>query len=249
MVYYQKQGIGLLNNWIYHAIRHHFWLIETFHGIDDGYEPIRTREFINHLNIIKSVEDQMWIATVSDVIKYVDEKNSAKISCDSCDNDRFYQFRVEDNLDDSIFNIPLSISMKIPDNWEGVNVSGAEYKNVILEEGDKFVLFNALPNSKEILIKPENIVTPPEKPDTRFVSIGPSPFKEYINVAFETKKTSNIKVILKNVLGIPVLIEFVVCDLINQVKFNTDQIPNGTYIIELINETNNQRLTRKVIKR
>lgn len=224
------------------------WLIETFHGIDgEGWASIDPSAFAEHLDYLKTLENITWFATVSTVIKYSDERDSLRVFCDECD-DKFYRIRLEDNLNDSIYNQPLSISLKVPNNWEGISILGAEFVKMIFKDGFKFLLFNALPNNKEILIKPE-FISAVESLDTRFIQIKPNPFNEYIDISFETTKPSDIQIILKDIYNKVQLVQDVVCgEPINTVKLITDQVSKGSYILELINKTSNERLISKIIK-
>ena len=122
----KRTGVYQANQWVDYAMKNKLWLIEMIHGIDDGgYWSISHNSLIEHLDYIKKVEDKIWCSTVSNVIKYIDESKNAKIECDFC-NDTVFNIRINDFMDDSIYNQPLSIRIKVPGNWDSIWISNKE---------------------------------------------------------------------------------------------------------------------------
>jgi peptidoglycan/xylan/chitin deacetylase (PgdA/CDA1 family) len=87
----QKTQVSDANQWVDNAINNHLWLVEMIHGINNGgYLSVDSATFVDHLDHIKDVEDQIWCSSVSNVIKYLDEAKSTQIKCEFC-NDTIYK--------------------------------------------------------------------------------------------------------------------------------------------------------------
>lgn len=67
--------------WVNYTIDNNKWLIEMWHNVNDdidkGYQTITLSEAKQHLEYIKSHEDDVWIASLSDATKYIKEKQHA----------------------------------------------------------------------------------------------------------------------------------------------------------------------------
>jgi peptidoglycan/xylan/chitin deacetylase (PgdA/CDA1 family) len=243
---------ALLNKRVERAVNNKVWLIELFHGMDGiGNYPIKSTEFKNHLDFIKTYESIMWFATVANVIKYYDECKNARLICDECNENR-YKLRLEDNLDDSVYNQPLSLKTRIPDSWNDIQVNGAEFNKTLCIDGNQFLLFNALPNNQLITIIPQTIGVLKSQPAIRFLSIDPNPFGDHLEISFEVQKfpfelqvditTMNGKVVYNGKVSWS--------EPIINYRINTSKFPEGIYVIKIDvnNYSDNQILVRKIIK-
>jgi peptidoglycan/xylan/chitin deacetylase (PgdA/CDA1 family) len=132
------------------------WGVYLFHGIDNdgGYSPIDSKELTKHLEYLNNNKSKFWVATFSDVVKYIQERDNTIIN----------QVRVTDtemvcnftnNLNSSIFNFPLTIKKQLPTTWKN---SSVKQNNVAIKfeivtiSSKKYIVFNAVPNAGEINI-------------------------------------------------------------------------------------------------
>ena len=102
------------------------WGIEFFHQTGDDYTNSYYGDFSNidrnayyeHLDrIVSNVQSgTVWEDTVGNVTRYIDSRNAATITYDS-NSSAAIQLRVNDNLDHSLFNEPLTINTLIPTDW------------------------------------------------------------------------------------------------------------------------------------
>lgn len=184
MSYSGPSSIGKLNNCADFASARKLWLIETFHGIDSiGYIPIKPQDFRNHLDYLKTLEGSLWFATVSSVIKYHDESKNASIMCEEC-NDTAYKVRINQDLNDSIYDQPLSFRVKIPNHWDSVQISGGELITTEFSNGSQYVLFNAQPNNRLVIIRPKITYLADKNPLVFVNSVSPNPFYNLIDINF-----------------------------------------------------------------
>jgi hypothetical protein len=195
------------NSWIDYSIKERAWLIEMVHGINrDGYSPVDSSEFMKHLDYINENKNEVWCSTVSDVIKYMDESKKAEIKCDEC-NDTVYKIRLNDFMDDSVFNQKLSVRIKVPSNWENIKITASENFRIENNNNNKFVLFNALPDNKEIIIKPKTISIPVKETGIRMVYLSENPFSDHIRLSFEVLGTNDIEVLLCDSSGRVIVVQ------------------------------------------
>ena len=193
-------NISHLNSCVEYSSTKRLWLIETFHGIDSiGFNPVKLQDFSDHLDYVKTFESTMWFATVSDVIKYHDESTNVNVVCEEC-NDTVYKISVTHNLD-SIYNLPLSVKLKIPNNWDSVQVSGGEMLKTQYFNGFQYVLFNAKPNSQLVEIRPKIIYLPENNPLVYFNNASPNPFDNFIDINFKVIHLSYIRFELLDLRG------------------------------------------------
>jgi hypothetical protein len=213
-----------------------------------GNYPVNSTEFGNYLDYVKTFENRMWIATVSDVIKYHDEFMNAKIMSDEL-NDSVFKIRLDDNLDDTIYNQLLSLKIRIPDNWDdNIQVQGAEYIKTLVIDNNKFLWINALPNNQLITIQPLRIRNIKSQTFMRFLSVDPNPFNDLLNIAFEVlEQPCNVYIKIVSVNGQDMYNEKINNLLsINNLAINTSDFPKGLYVLKI--ETKNQILLKKLIK-
>ena len=146
------------------------WLVLTFHGVDGiGYEPKTGAEISGFFNYIKRYEDKIWTATFMDAVKYIRERMYSsirqttpgdKVSGETASGNKVSgdKILVELNhtLDKELYDHPLTLKTYIPKEWAGVSVKqGDTYlKSELLNDSKgRYILYNALPNSKIIKIE------------------------------------------------------------------------------------------------
>ncbi|MCA9102190.1 MAG: polysaccharide deacetylase family protein [Planctomycetales bacterium] len=94
------------------------WVIEEYHDIDlPGYGGVNLQAYYDHLDdLAEAVADgELWVATQGDVTRYILERDAAQIREDI--SPFAITITVEDNLDDSVFDVPLVRETEIPADW------------------------------------------------------------------------------------------------------------------------------------
>jgi peptidoglycan/xylan/chitin deacetylase (PgdA/CDA1 family) len=65
-----------LEQWVNDLIKNEDWGVTMTHGITYGYDYFKSPLVLwNHLEKVKKLEDKIWVATFSDVVSYVKERN------------------------------------------------------------------------------------------------------------------------------------------------------------------------------
>jgi peptidoglycan/xylan/chitin deacetylase (PgdA/CDA1 family) len=243
-----KTGINIANSRINFAIQNHLWLIEMIHAINNGtYISLDSTTLSEHLDYIENAEQDIWCSNVGNVIKYFDESSKAQVECDLC-NDTIYKFRLNDYLDDLTYNQPLSLRIKVPDNWDSISVSGInKFKNEY-NNNSKFILFNALPDNNEITIRPVSLTMPIPEKGLRVIYLSSNPFIDKIQVSLEVLIKQDLDIILSDMNGklISHQNKKNVFDVMN-LNFDTSGISKGFYFLR-VNGSTGERIVKKLVK-
>jgi len=236
------------NQWIDYAIQNHLWLVEMIHGINKiGYSPIDSNVLSEHLDYIKKVEDNIWCSTVSNVIKYINESKKTKVECDFC-NDTIFKIRINDYMDDSVYNQTLSLRIKVPNNWNNITISNIENIKTEISNKSQFILFNALPDNQLLTIRPGSISVPEKESGIRLVYLSANPFFDNIKLAIEVFDQRDIDIILCDINGKLLIHQkeknaFGVINLF----FDTFGISNGVYILR-VSSDRGDLIIKKLVK-
>jgi hypothetical protein len=134
------------------AIESGDWLIEQCHGIGEvgeagvGWSPRPEWEFRSHYDHIASYGGRLWVAPVSEVGRYLIQRNNASIDILSFDNQQI-GFTVTDALDSEYFNLPLTVSMERPSGWSSISLSQGLVDLSYSEPQSGWLRFDVTPES------------------------------------------------------------------------------------------------------
>ncbi|WP_416445876.1 polysaccharide deacetylase family protein [Leeuwenhoekiella sp. A16] len=139
------------------ALNENGWAVYLFHGIDNdgGYSPIESAELEEHLQFLAANSDTYWVDTFVNITKYIKERDTATTN-ELSQSENKITAELTDDLDDSIYNYPLTVKREIPLTWAEVEVTqDGEPVNFSIEEGDekKYVIFDAVPDAGILSIK------------------------------------------------------------------------------------------------
>ncbi len=117
---------------------------------DHWYNAIDESLLSQYLDSLKIYENQTWVTTLRDAIKYHTEKKSAELFMLN-QNDSLWTLNLNDKLADSIYNYPLTVKLKIV---EGKQVSFIVQGDDTLAYHMKAdtIVFNSVPNGSNIFI-------------------------------------------------------------------------------------------------
>ena len=132
------------------------WCVYLIHAIDDdkGYSPIPSAELQATLDHMSASPDKFWVETFGNVVRYIRERNAASVSEISNTHDRI-SVSLTDDLDDSIYNYPITLRRPLPAGWTDASViqNGKPLvARVFPLSGVDEVMFDAVPNGGDIVI-------------------------------------------------------------------------------------------------
>ena len=119
-----------MKSWVDTCLVHdNIWLVLVFHGVDGvGWEPRTGAELEEYFNYIKERESNLWVATFADVTKYIRERKNTTIMARVKDDTVLVDFSC--NLDQAVYNVPLTFKTYVPGTWKEVLVKTADGQEV-----------------------------------------------------------------------------------------------------------------------
>ena len=123
------------------------WLITYFHSLDGtGYGYWTIDMLISYLDRLETKD--LWVGTFGSVVKYIKERESASLSLVSSSDNQIV-LSLTDNLNDAIFDEPLTIRSEVPSSWAKVRVkqgTGAITVTPVMEGTKTVIYYNVIPD-------------------------------------------------------------------------------------------------------
>ena len=149
------------------------WCVFLTHAIDTdpGYSPTKSVELQSHLAYMNTNIGDFWVATFGNVFKYIQERNAASLTETKITSDSL-QLVVADNLNNSIYNVPITISRVMPTGWTtpklyiGGKITAYTLSTV---NGTTSIVFDVIPNQGNVYLanttsavatNPPTVITP-----------------------------------------------------------------------------------------
>ena len=155
-------------DWTQNAIDNHQWGMIIIHDVVPFasldsligliYQPI-TNEWLGWLCSwleVKSLNDELWIETVGNITRYMKQRDAAEYQIITS-NDQLIEVNVTDNLNDLIYDYPLSGYVKVPDNWNYVRVqqnNRVDTLSALQNTQGRFVLLKVVPDKGILSLSP-----------------------------------------------------------------------------------------------
>ncbi len=96
------------------------WCVTLYHGVQDSDEA----GILATLDWVKAHEDEFWVGSYTDVAKYAQERESSTLSITLATPSRI-EFSVTDRMDDSIYDHPLTVKLRVDAAWTGIRATQA----------------------------------------------------------------------------------------------------------------------------
>ena len=208
----------------------------------------------------RSDSNEVWVETMGNITRYMREREQFQYNV-TAETDTQIQINATDDLNDLIYNYPLTVNITVPSDWEGAFVIQGlrtDTVNTIVLGNNAYVRTKIIPDGGIIIlnkrVKPTDIVK--ENLTPRIFSLEqnyPNPFNPSTRIRYSIPFESNVKVTVFNALGEEVR------ELINEMKgagtyevsFNSLGISSGVYFYSIaansIDGKQSFRETKKMI--
>ncbi len=155
-------------SWTQNSINNHKWAMIIIHDVipsnqlgalvDSIYEPITTEWFTSLCDFLwdRSTNNKIWVETVGNITRYIKERENSNYQIISSSN-QLIEINVTDNLNDEIFNYPLSAYVKIPNDWYYVRAEQngkVDTLTTTLTDSGRVALVNVIPDKGIFKISP-----------------------------------------------------------------------------------------------
>lgn len=110
------------------------------------------------LDYLAEYEDQIWVGTFTEVAMYGQERDTHKLRVTENTGERI-TFTLTDQMDDTLFDFPLTVKIRVDNDWEGVSAeqNGAEVPvSMVTHEGNRYALVKAVPDKGAVELVPGN---------------------------------------------------------------------------------------------
>lgn len=127
------------------------WCVFLIHGIDNdgGYSPLASSVLSSHLSYVNTNKSDYWVGTFGGVVKYIKERNALSISEIEVNADSI-RITPTDVLDNSIYNVPITIRREMPSGWTNGRVMSGNTilpSTVVTVNNVKYVQFEVIPDN------------------------------------------------------------------------------------------------------
>ncbi|HMN23708.1 MAG TPA: polysaccharide deacetylase family protein [Ignavibacteriaceae bacterium] len=155
--------------WTQNAINNHKWGMIIIHDvvpfnqmqelIGQGiYEPISNEWLTSLCDFLwaRSSDKEVWVETVGNITRYIKERDNSIYQVISSSSS-LIEINVTNNLNNTIFNYPLSGHIKIPDSWDFVRSEqngSVDTLTTIVTDSGRVVLTKVIPNNGILKLSP-----------------------------------------------------------------------------------------------
>ena len=240
--------------WTINSIENHKWGMIIIHDvvpfselqdlINQGvYEPVTT-EWLGWLCDFlsaRSLNKEIWIVTVGNITRYIKERDNSDYQIISS-SDQLIEINVTDNLDNEIYNYPLSAYINIPVDWHYVRTEQngiVDTLNTIFNDPERFVLVKVIPDNGILKVSP---ITPSGVGDEisnvkefQLYQNYPNPFNPGTRIQYATNSRQFVSLKVYDMLGneVATLVDEYKSAGNYEVNFDASKLSSGIYYYQL----------------
>ena len=149
-------AISDINNLANNAYNQNGWCVYLIHALDNdsGYSPLPSATLQASVNYMSANQSKFWVDSFGDVVRYIRERNASSVN-ETFNTGTSITVQVTDNLNNSIYNFPITIRRPLSSGWssasasQGGNDLGAQ---IVTVSGTNYVMFDAVPNAGDVTI-------------------------------------------------------------------------------------------------
>jgi O-glycosyl hydrolase len=132
------------------------WCVYLIHGIDDdgGYSPLSSTILSQSLAYFNTNSSTYWVSTFYNVARYIKERNDVSVTVTSSTTNSI-SLTMTDNLDNTIYNYPLTLRRALPTGWTSaiVTQNGSAVSSSIVTNGStSSIMFDVVPDAGAIVL-------------------------------------------------------------------------------------------------
>lgn len=144
--------IGLANG----ATNSHSWCVYLIHSIDvnDDYSPLSSAALQASVNYFSTNQTKFWVETFGNVVRYIRERNASSVM-ETANFGNSITLQVTNNLNNLIFNYPITLRRPVPAGWPAVAVSQngqPAVAKLVTINSTNYVMFDVVPNGGDVVL-------------------------------------------------------------------------------------------------
>ncbi len=187
--------------------------------------------------------NNIWVATVANVTKYIKERENFVSNIVNSTNSKI-ELSVTDNLNDTIFNYPLTVDIEVPAGWQKVSFSQGNNTLTLstFQSGAyTYVRTNLIPDGGNVVLTDNDFtevaLNNSNVPGQYLLSQNyPNPFNPTTIIRYALPTESKVRIQIINLLGqeVATLINSTESAGFHEVKFNAANLASGIYIYRIL---------------
>jgi peptidoglycan-N-acetylglucosamine deacetylase len=132
------------------------WCVYLIHAIDNdkGYSPLPSATLQASVDYLSTHPDKFWVETFGNVVRYIKERDAASVKETASGDDRI-TLQVTDDLNNSIYNYPLTLRRPLPADWPAAVISQNRQPvgtQLVTVHSTRCVMFDIVPNGGDITL-------------------------------------------------------------------------------------------------
>lgn len=145
-----------INNLANSATNSHSWCVYLIHSIDinDDYSPLSSTALQACVNYLSTNQDKFWVETFGNVVRYIQERNASSVA-ETANSGNSITVQVTNNLNNVIYNYPITLRRPVPANWPAVAVSQNGQPitaKLVTVNSTNYVMFDVVPNGGDVVL-------------------------------------------------------------------------------------------------
>jgi oligosaccharide reducing-end xylanase len=181
------------------------WLVYVIHGIDNdgGYSPLPSTTLKASLEYLKARKELFWVSTFGNVARYIKERNCLSVT-ETSYQDIQITLEVTDTLDNTLYNVPVTIRRPLPQDWSAAIVTQNGLRinaSIVIMYSIKYVMFDAVPNGGEIKLLKTDYVGAANSNDFSLSQNNPNPFNPATAITFSIGIDSHVSLRVYDLIG------------------------------------------------
>jgi len=132
------------------------WCVYLIHAIDgdSGYSPLSSTALQASVNYTSTNQAKFWVETFGNVVRYIKERNASAVA-ETANTRASITLQVTNNLDNSIYNYPITLRRPLPAGWPAATVSQNNTNlnaTMVTVNATNYVMFDVVPNGGEVVL-------------------------------------------------------------------------------------------------
>ena len=132
------------------------WCVYLIHALDNdnGYSPLPSATLQASVNYMSTNQNKFWVETFGNVVRYIRERNASSVA-EIASADSSLTVQVTNNLNNLIYNYPITLRRPVPAGWPAVAVSQNNQPitaKLVTVNSTNYVMFDVVPNGGNIVL-------------------------------------------------------------------------------------------------
>jgi len=145
-----------INDLADNAVTQQKWCVYLIHALDgdSGFSPLSSSVLQASVNYMCTNQNKFWVETFGNVVRYIKERNASSVA-ETANTGSSITVQVTNNLNNAIFNYPITIRRPMPTNWPAAAVTQNNKPvsvQTVVSDSTTYVMFDVVPNGGNVVL-------------------------------------------------------------------------------------------------